>query len=81
MKAIIIKFADKPVIVEQINDLTTKQFIELQKEAEQVKQDINKSFNDNVLKRISDLENEVALLKKQVQDLYHQIAIDRGEEE
>lgn len=80
MKVILIKYKDKPIVVEQVCDLTTKQFLDLKRE-------VAKTWLDKDLKvvalqnHIIDLEENVKRLQAQVEDLYHQIAIDRGEEE
>ena len=80
MKAIIIKHNEKVLFVAKIDDITTKQFLDLQKSAAQtlLEKDIKVASLQN---HIIDLEENVKELQNQVKDLYHQIAIDRGEEE
>lgn len=80
MKAIVIKQNEKVLFVAKIDEITTKQFLDLQR-------DVTKTLLDKDLKvvalqnHIVDLEENVKQLQNQVKDLYHQIAIDRGEEE
>jgi len=80
MKSIIIKQNEKVLFVAKIDDITTKQFLDLQKDAAQtlLEKDMKVTSLQN---HIIDLEENVKQLKAQVEDLYHQIAIDRGEEE
>ena len=80
MKAIIIKHNEKVLFVAKVDDITTKQFLELQKSAAQtlLEKDIKIASLQN---HIVDLEENINQLKAKVEDLYHQIAIDRGEEE
>lgn len=80
MKAIVIKQNERVLFVAKIDEITTKQFLDLQR-------DVTKTWLDKDLKvvalqnHIIDLEENIKKLQNQVKDLYHQIAIDRGEEE
>lgn len=80
MKAIVIKHNERVLFVAKIDEITTKQFLDLQR-------DVTKTWLDKDLKvvalqnHIIELEENVKRLQAQVEDLYHQIAIDRGEEE
>lgn len=78
MKAIVVKINDKPVIVSQIYELTTKQFLELQRESQKVVRSYENQ-HENDLTRIQELEELCEKLTKKINYLGKQIAIDRGE--
>lgn len=80
MKVIELKLNDKLVLCQQVKEITIKEFSDKQKEIEKTWQEKDE--------KILLLQNEVSLLKShqneldsQIADLYHQIAVDRGEEE
>ena len=73
MKIIEFKLNDKLVFCEQFRDLTTAQYLEKQKE-------VIKFWQDKDAK-IQFLMDKITMLEARTLDLYHQIAIDRGEEE
>lgn len=80
MKAIIIKYKDKPIVVEQLSDLTTKQFLDLKKEiAKNIKS--YELFLEHELDRISQLEEHVQKLEEKCELLQHQINVITGIEE
>ena len=78
MKAIIIKINDKVVACEQLSELTSKQFLDLQKEAK-INCENSEQEKTHWKKRILDLENQVQDLINECSNLRHEIAIDRGE--
>lgn len=80
MKAIIIKINDKVVACEQLSELTSKQFLDLRKEAHD-NEETNKLEIAKLLKRISDLELGLTNANQEIENLKHEIAIDRGEED
>lgn len=80
MNAIIIKANGKVIGISKIVDIPQKQFIELSKE-------VAKTWDEKD-KKILSLKNEITYLQAKLEehetkiaDLYHQIAVDRGEEE
>lgn len=80
MKAILIKYNDKVIAVEQLSDLTTKQFLDLKKEAKKTVEE-----KDN---RILALENHISELYENLEEtnakidnLQHQINVITGIEE
>lgn len=78
MKTIVVKINDKPVVVSQICELTTKQFLELQRESQKVVRSYENQ-HENDLTRIQELEELCEELTKKINYLGKQIAIDRGE--
>lgn len=80
MKAIVIKINDKPVVVSQICELTTKQFLDLKKEAEKTIQNFEEQ-HEIELTRIRTLESRCDALEERIENLQHQINIITGVEE
>lgn len=66
-KAVIIKLHGKPIFVADIRDIELKDFIKLQKEAEE-----NLIFDE--------LENELKIIKDEIGYLKKEIAMLKGEE-
>lgn len=80
MKVIIIKVNDKVIGVSKINDITTKKFLELEKEVVENW----KTKDEEVVRltdRVSKLEKQLGNALEHISKLYHEIAVDRGEEE
>ena len=80
MKALLIKINDKVVCCEQLSDITTKQFLEYQKE-------VKKNWNSKDAE-IKKLQNELAIaqadlvsISKRCDNLQHQINVITGVEE
>lgn len=80
MKAVVIKCNNKVIAVEQLSDLTSKQFLDLKKEAKKTIEE-----NDN---RISALKNQISELYEnlkeanaKIDNLQHQINVITGVEE
>jgi predicted nucleic acid-binding Zn-ribbon protein len=67
-KTALIKYKGKPIFVAPIIDLELKDFVSKQKEAERYLDDVLK-FKEAHDKKLSELEAEVAELKKQVRFL------------
>ena len=87
MKAIVIKLNNKVIAVQSLSDVSTKQFLDLEKEAKKTLKEYQSLF-EHQIDRIKQLEehNEKLELKCEkleeiCRDLYHQIAVDRGEED
>lgn len=80
MKVIEFKLNGKLILCESVKEITTAEFLKKQKE-------VVKNWEEKD-KQVIALESEVSALKQicgeqeeKINDLYHQIAIDRGEEE
>jgi len=67
-KTALIKYKGKPIFVAPVIDLELKDFVSKQKEAERYLDDVLK-FKEAHDKKLSELEAEVAELKKQVRFL------------
>jgi predicted nucleic acid-binding Zn-ribbon protein len=67
-KTALIKYKGKPIFVAPVIDLELKDFVSKQKEAERYLDDVLK-FKEAHDKKLSELEDEVAELKKQVRFL------------
>ena len=80
MKALVIKYNDKVIAVEQLRDLTTKQFLDLKKETEKTIQNFEEQ-HEIELTRIKTLESRCDALEERIENLQHQINVITGEEE
>lgn len=78
MKAIVVKINDKVVACEQLSELTSKQFLDMRKEAETNEKE-NQFQISKLLRRIQNLESVTIEQRKEIENLKHEIAIDRGE--
>lgn len=67
-KTALIKYKGKPIFVAPVIDLELKDFVSKQKEAERYLDEVLK-FKEAHDKKLSELESEVAELKKQVRFL------------
>ena len=78
MKAIIIKVNDKVIAVSQITEVTSKHYLDLQREAQKTlaKKDEQIVYLENELSKAT---SNIEELTKKVNYLGKQIAIDRGE--
>lgn len=80
MKAIIIKINGNLVACEQLSELTSKQFLDLRKEAKTNEKE-NQLQISKLLRRIQNLESVTNEQRKEIEKLKHEIAVDRGEED
>lgn len=87
MKAIVIKLNDKVIAVHSLSDVSTKQFLDLEKEAKKTLKEYQSLFEHQIdrIKQLEEhnekLELKCEKLEETCKDLYHQIAVDRGEED
>lgn len=80
MKAIIIKIHETPFYVEQMRDISTTEYLKLQKQAEEHRFK-EESIRAEYYNRICKLEKRCEELEKECKRLMHEIKVDRGEEE
>ena len=80
MKAIIVKLNDKIVLCEQVKEITTKQFLDLQKEA---KKTIEEKDHQVLMleNHIMELYENLKEANKKIDNLQHQINVITGVEE
>lgn len=87
MKAIVIKLNNKVIAVQSLSDVSTKQFLDLEKEAKKTLKEYQSLFEHQIdrIKQLEEhnekLELRCVKLEETCRDLYHQIAVDRGEED
>ena len=87
MKALVIKLNNKVIAVQSLSDVSTKQFLDLEKEAKKTLKEYQSLFEHQIdrIKQLEEhnekLESRCEKLEETCKDLYHQIAVDRGEEE
>ena len=80
MKAIIIKLNDKIVLCEQVKEITTKQFLDLQKEAKKTIEE--KDHRVLMLENhIMELYENLKEANEKIDNLQHQINVITGVEE
>ena len=80
MKAIIVKLNDKIVLCEQVKEITTKQFLDLQKEAKKTIEE--KDHKVLMLENhIMELYENLKEANERINNLQHQINVITGVEE
>ena len=80
MKVILIKYKDKPIALEQICELTTRQFLEIKREIAKNIESYESLF-EHQLERIHQLEQHTLQLENTCKNLQHQINVITGVEE
>lgn len=81
MKAIVIKDSQNRVLYcVALTELSTKKFLELEKEAKQT-QESNDKDATHWKGRVLDSQNDIQELFTECSKLRHEIAVDRGEED
>lgn len=80
MKAIIIKANDKVIGVAQISEVSTKEYLELQREAEKVIKEKDAKVNE-LSKMLTEAKRDIVSLTETCKSLQHQINVITGEEE
>ena len=80
MKVIELKLNNKLILCQQVKDITVKDFNDKQQEVLKAWQEKDQQIV-SLQNEISSLKSHKTELDSQIADLYHQIAIDRGEEE
>ena len=78
MKSIIIKSNEKVVAVAQVADISTKQYLEFQKESHKLIKEKDEQINF-LTEHLAKCEVDIEELTKKCNYLAKQIAIDRGE--